>query len=89
MIGMISLSITQVNTLSIIWITRKFRFGPAGELCSSLDWPTHYIGGEEAQLADKWTYAKDGGLIKAVWLLEIVILPLACFISCLSIPSVR
>ena len=84
--GMILLNIMQVNNLSSVWLTAKFRFSAAGELCSELDWASAFDP-ETERLTDTWTYAKDGLLIKAVWIVQLVTFPLVCAFGCLSIPA--
>ena len=61
--AIIALYATLVNYFTQIWLTGKYRYAPAGQLCSMIDWPSYWNGRGNMYddgLSDEWTFAKDG-----------------------------
>ena len=67
-----------VHLIAII-VTAITRFNLHAQLCSLNPSPTNYVGKDEMPPAtDLWTYEKDGALILALWLIQL----LCCCCSC-------
>ena len=67
-----------VHLIAII-VTAITRFNLHAQLCALNPTPTNYVGKDEMPpTTDLWTYEKDGALILALWLIQL----LCCCCSC-------
>ena len=55
----------------IIITTAVFRFRPQGALCA-LSTANTYFADDESMPTDDWTYEKDGSLILALWIIQLL-----------------
>ena len=65
------LSLVCITNVGVFITTAVWRFGPAGKLCSMNIAPT-FQGNLKDDTEDTWTYEKDGQLILALWILQIL-----------------
>ena len=70
--------------LGIIVAAAIYRFRPAGALCSLIEGAaTNAPTQVKADLNDDWTYEKDGSLILALWVLQLIGAPMCCVLASL------
>ena len=64
----------------IIISTGVFRFSDYGKLCALSKLYTNYTSSDEPA-DDAWTYEKDGTLILALWIIQLLFFTGCCFVS--------
>lgn len=69
---------------AIIVMTGVFRFSLYGRLCALSKGATNWTSKDDAP-DDDWTYEKDGQLILALWILQILSFVCCCGVSCLPL----
>ena len=65
------LSLVCITNFGVFITTAVWRFGPAGKLCAMNIAPT-FQGNLKDETEDSWTYEKDGQLILALWILQVL-----------------
>ncbi len=58
--------------VGIIITTAVFRFRPQGQLCALSIAPTQYSADKDEDASDAWTYEKDGALLLALWIIQLL-----------------
>ena len=58
-----------------------FRFRTQGALCSLYTVPNNYTTSKVTTLNDDWTFEKDGALILALWVFQILGAPVCCLLA--------
>ena len=66
----------------VIIMTAVLRFRPYGQYCALSKRPTNFTGPElEDEVNDDWTYAKDGTLILALWVIQLLTFFCCCLVG--------
>jgi len=67
--------------LGILIFTATVRFSKQGTLCSLYEYRTNAATTNVREFNETWTYAKDGSLIVALWVLQILGSTLCCILG--------
>ena len=71
------------SQFGMIVATGVFRFSLYGRLCALSKRPTNWTS--ETELDDDWTYEKDGNLILALWILQLLGFVACCAVACMPL----